>query len=108
MEFTEEFIEEKMQFVESLFERFGATALEINEKNRSKFGQRKIYKCEEKFYRTGRLEIEEEDEKPFIVVSCTDNEDYAKVGLLDDVDAFEADLSDEAIESKIKDLFEIE
>lgn len=107
MEFTEEYIEERMQFVESVFEKYGAEPQEINEKNRNKFGQRRIYKYEDKYYRTGRLEFDEDDEKPFIVVSCTDNEDYAKIGLLDDVDAFEADLSDISIESKVKDLFEI-
>lgn len=108
MEFTEEFIEERLQFVESMFEKFGAEPQEINEKNRNKFDQRKIYKYGGKFFRTGRLEFEEDDEKPFIVVSCTDNEDYAKVGLLDDVDAFEADLSDKSIECKVKDLFGME
>jgi hypothetical protein len=106
MEFTEEYIEQRMQFAESIFMSLGAECLEINEKNREKFGQRKIYKYNSKYYRVGRLEFEEEDEKPFIVLSCTDNEKYAEIGLLEDVDAFEADLSDKSVESKIKDFLE--
>ena len=48
-EMTEEAIEKRLIFMESLFEKNGATPLEINEKNREKYGQRRAFKYGDKF-----------------------------------------------------------
>ena len=40
-------IEVKLEFLESIFEKYGAVPLNINEKNMEKFHQRKIYQYKE-------------------------------------------------------------
>lgn len=100
-----EYIEKQLQTVENIFLKLGASELEINEKNRQKFGQRKIFKYNGKYYRADCLHFDEND-KVYISLSCTDDEQYANVGLLDDVDAFEIDLSEQSIENKIREMFE--
>ena len=91
---TEEGIEKKLSFVESLFEKNGATPLDINEKNREKFGQRRTFKFGDNFYRVEALKFDE-DEHPYMVISCTDDENYARIGIMDDVEALSFDMSEE-------------
>ncbi len=106
-EFTLEELEKRMDFVESVFEKYGAQPLDLNEKNREKFGQRRIYKKDDSYFRVDHMEFQE-GEKPFIVLSCTDDEKYASVGMLDDIDALEADISDEEMEIAVRRAFGIE
>ena len=94
-------LSEKMEYVESLFEKYGCTPLDINEKNRAKFGERVIYKRYDMYYRTGCMAFEDTGEI-FLVISCTDEEKYAKVGVMEDVAAFKADESDEQIEREVR------
>ncbi len=100
-EFTQDELEKRMDFVESMFVKYGAQPLEINEKQREKFGQRRIYKHEDSYYRVDHMQFQD-DETPFIVISCTDDEKYASVGMLDDIDAIEADRTDEEIEKSVR------
>ncbi len=100
-EFTRDELEKRMDFVESMFVKYGAQPLEINEKQREKFGQRRIYKHEDSYYRVDHMQFQD-DETPFIVISCTDDEKYASVGMLDDIDAIEADCTDEEIGKSVR------
>ena len=100
-EFTRDDLEKKMDFVESMFVKYGAQPLELNEKHREKFGQRRIFKHEDSFYRVDSMQFQE-DETPFVVISCTDDEKYASVGMLDDIDALEVDLTEEEMEKSVR------
>ncbi len=105
--YSKEEMEEKMSFVESLFVKYGAAALDINAKNREKFGQRGIYMYRGMYYRVDSLKFEE-DQDPYIVISCTDEDKYADVGLMEDVNAFGFDLSEEELEKEVRYALEIE
>ena len=106
-EFTQDELEKRMDFVESMFVKYGAEPLEINEKHREKFGQRRLYKYEGSYYRVDQMKFDEDD-KPFIILSCTDDKKYADIGLLEDIDAFDFGDSDEKLEKGIRYAFGIE
>jgi hypothetical protein len=98
---SQEEIEKKLQYVEAMFEKYGAKPLEINEKNREEFDERRAFLYEGNYYRTGTLEFEEHD-GPFIVISCIDSEKFAGIGLMEDVDAFAPTLTEPEIEKQVR------
>ena len=100
-ELRSEDIEAKLQFVESLLVKLGGKPLEINAKNREKFNQRVTFLLDDHYYRVERMEFEDSD-KLYVVLSCTDNEKYADIGLMDDIEAFSFDLPDEEVEKELK------
>ena len=104
---TEQEIENKLLFMESLFEKSGAIAQDINEKNREKFGQRQTYKYGDSYYRIEALNFEESGE-PYMVISCTDDEKCAQIGLMEDVEALTFDMTDEELEWQVRCVFGIE
>ena len=97
---TTKSIEKQLELVESYFVKYGCTALDIN-KNREKFEQRTTFQKEDRFYRADTAEFDESG-TVWIVISCTEDEKFASVGVMDDIGAFEANLSDEEIEQEIK------
>ena len=96
-----ETIEKQLELVESYFVKYGCTALDINEKNREKFDQRRTYLREGCFYRADTAEFDNSG-TTWIVISCTDDEKCASVGVMDDIGAFEADMPTESIEQEVK------
>ncbi len=105
--YSMESMEEKMKYVESVFEKYGAKPLDINQKNREKFDQRQIYLYEGNYYRVDHMQFDE-DSLPYLVISTIDNEKYAQVGLLEDIDAFSFDLTPEEMEKQVRYAFGIE
>ncbi|WP_029231658.1 hypothetical protein [Butyrivibrio sp. VCB2006] len=106
-ELTPEYLEQRLLYVESIFEKYGAKPLDINAKNRAKFDQRRAFLYEGNYYRTGLMEFDE-GTIPYIVISCIDDEKFADVGAMEDIDAFSAVLSDEEIEKQVRYAFGIE
>ena len=104
---TELDIEKKLIFVESLFEKNGAMPLDINEKNREKYSRRRIFKYCDKFYRVDVARFDE-DSRPYMVISCTDEDKFAQVGLMDDIEALDFDVTDEELETQVRRAFGIE
>ncbi len=99
--YSEEIIENKLKFVESVFEKCGARPLDINTKNREKYGQRVIYLYKNSYYRTDHLKFDD-DERNYIVISCTNEEKLANLGLLDDIEAFPFDIEEDELEKEIR------
>ncbi len=96
-------IEERLSYIESLFVKHGAVKTDItyegdDEKGRTVYSFNGVYAC------VGTLTFPESDE-PYLVISCSEDEKFAKVGILDDVDAFAADTPDEEIEERIRQAF---
>lgn len=104
---TEDEIEKMLVLVELLFEKNGAVPLDINEKNREKFGFRRTFKYGDKFYRVDQAKFEE-DNRPYMVISCTDNEKYAQIGVMDDIDALGFDMSEEVLDRQVRIAFGLE
>ncbi len=105
--YSEDFLEDKMKYVESVLEKYGAKPLGINKKNRDKFGQRITYLYNNSYYRVDFLKFEE-DEKPYMVISCTDEKKYADIGIMEDVEAFPFELTDEEFEKEVRYALEID
>ncbi len=100
--FSGEEVEKRLDYIENSFERNGGEALEeLNVKNREKFGQRRTFKWNGKFYRTDVIKFDE-SETPYMVISCTDDENYAKIGLMDDIDVFGFELSDAELDRHVR------
>ncbi len=104
---TEDGIEKKLIFMESLFEKNGAVPLDINEKNREKFGLRRTFKYGDKFYRVDEAKFDG-DSHEYMVISCTDNEKFAQIGVMDDIDALSVDLTDEELDRQVRLAFGLE
>ena len=67
--------------------------------NRELLGQRSAYLLNGVYY---RIDHEEYEGKVFIVLSAADEEKYAAVGLMEEIQAFSADASDETVRKKIR------
>ncbi len=92
-------IERKLSFLESMFDKYGAVATELgggDEEN-----SRTVYAKGERFYRAGTLKFPESEEL-YLVISCTDEEKFARLGIMDDVDAFAPNLTDYELEEKVR------
>ncbi len=100
-------MEQKLAFVESLFIKYGATPAKMSDKNRKKFGRRETFMYKGMYYRVDSLTFHE-GEAPFIVISCTDEDKFAGVGLMEDVGAFGFDLGEEEIEKEVRFALDVE
>lgn len=100
-------IEKKLDIIEHLFEKYGAMPLEINKKNREKFGERRIFFFHDNYYRVGRLVAEDQGDK-YMVISCIDNEKYADIGMLEDVEAIPFSADEAELEKQVRYIFGIE
>ena len=98
-------VESRLNFVETLFIELGATPTDLNRDRQLKFNERKIYRYKDGYY---SVDVVGFDEKPFIVIEFTNNDEYAANGALEDVEPFPYDLPDEKIVQEVKFAFEIE
>ena len=105
--FSDEKYEKKMCYVESIFEKYGALPLDINQKNREKYGQRRTYLYKDIYYRLDHL-IFEGDGKPYMIISRTEQAEYANAGLMKGMEAFSFELSEDRLENEVKFAFGIE
>ena len=54
-----------------------------------------------------RLSVSEIDGETFIIINAADSDDYADVGLMEEIGAISPGLSEEEMDQEIKDLLEI-
>ena len=101
----EEKVENRLLFLEEMFMKFGAVETGIVSQDTE--DGRKIYLKGEKYYRAGTLKFPDSDEV-YLVISCTDEEKYAHLGIMDDVDAFTPNLTDYELEEKVRFAFGID
>ena len=91
--------EERLSFIESLFVKYGARPTALNEKNRERFDQRQIFSLNGNYY---RAEADVFDGSLFFVLSVTDKQDYAAVGIMEDVDALPEQADDARLEQAVR------
>ena len=92
-------MEEKLKKLEELFARYGAVPTQLDEENRTRFGDRVIYELGGTFFRAGTAEF---DGRPFLILSSIDKKKFAEVGMLDDIDALPADCGEERMEKAVR------
>lgn len=95
----QEKLENRMRFAEQVLEDAGAAALDINRKNRELLGQRVTYQLNGIFYRIDHTEY---DGETFIILSATEDEKLAGIGLMEDIQAVSAGADDKTIRKKIR------
>ena len=101
-------LEEKMDYFEKVFEDNGAVRMEdFNEKNIEEFEQRHIYKYNDYYYRVDKIRFDTESE-PYIIVSGIDNEKFARIGILEELEAYPYDIPNERIEEVVPEIFATE
>ncbi len=100
-------IEEKLEYLESLFVKYGAVSTDMKY-GESEDGQKRcVYSFKGSFCCVGTLKFPESDDV-YLVISCAEDEKFAKVGILDNVDAFGADVTEEEMDEKVRTAFGIE
>ena len=103
-----ETLEKKMDRFEEIMVELGAEKKEdFNEKNIEDFGQRSVYQKGNNYYRIDQVQFET-DGLPYIIVSAIDREAFAKVGVMEEIEAFPYDIPDERIREVVKEIFETE
>ncbi len=101
-------ISEKMDYFEKILEKNGAIKRdEFNELNREEFGERVTYQKGEYFYRIDKVQFDP-DEPPYIVVSAIDKEKFAKVGIMEEIEAYPYDIPNERIEEVVPEILSME
>ncbi len=98
-------IEKRLKFLEETFIKFGAVETDIISQGDD--FQRKVFLKGDRYYKAGTLKFPDSDEM-YLVISCTDEEKYAHLGIMDDVDAFAANLTDYELEEKVRFAFGID
>ncbi len=103
-----ETLEKKMDRFEEIMVELGAEKKdEFNEKNKEDFGQRSVYQKGNNYYRIDRVQFET-DGLPYIIVSAIDKEAFAKIGIMEEIEAFPHDIPDERIREVVREIFETE
>lgn len=87
--------DKKLEFMESVFEKYGAKP--VSEDMTRGEGERRMFLYNGDYFRVGKLPTNENDET-YMVISSIDNEKYAKVGLLEDIEAVPFSTADADLE----------
>lgn len=98
-------LEQKLTYVEKMFVKYGALPLDINKKNRQKFDQRRTFQYKDSYYRADTAEF---DGQLFIVISSIDDPAFAEIGIMEDIEAFPWDISDDMLEKEVRYVLEID
>ena len=97
--------EETLRMAEGILERCGAVPTDLNERNRELLGQRTTYRYGDAYYRIDQAEF---DGKSFVILGCADNERFADIGLMEDVEAMPPDLPEQEMEKILRGAMEAE
>ena len=103
-----ETLEKKMDRFEEIMVELGAEKKdEYNKKNIEDFDQRSVYQKGNNYYRIDHVQFET-DGLPYIIVSAIDKDAFARVGIMEEIEAFPYDIPDERIREVVKEIFETE
>jgi len=100
---TERSVERKAELVEAMFLKYGAE--QVFTTGEEKYKLRRTYKYKAVYY---RLSISEIDGETFLIVNAVDEDDYADIGIMEEVAAFSPTLSDKELEREVRYLLEYE
>ena len=92
---------EKQRRLEAIFEKYGAVQTELDQFS----GEGKVYAMDDSYYRAGTAIFEG---KEFLLISCIDQEKYAALGIMEDIDVLPIDTPEERLDKAVRYAFGIE
>ena len=105
---VEKTLKHNMDLFEKIMLAHGAELMEeFDEENRDKFELRPIYKYNGNFFRIGSL-VFDEGEDPYIIVNAIDNEKFARIGIMEEIEAYPYDMPEARIEEVVGEFLEAE
>ncbi|MCR4604628.1 MAG: hypothetical protein K5639_01375 [Eubacterium sp.] len=107
-EIVEETLNNNIKLFEESMVAHGAKLMEeFDEENRDKFELRPIYEYKGNYFRMGFL-VFDEGEDPYIIVNAIDNEKFAKIGIMEEIEAYPYDMTAERINEVVGEFLETE
>ena len=97
-------VEQALNYVEEMFRKYGAEPADDASKAEL-LGLRRSYVRGGIYYRAESADFKEGQ---IIIITATDNPEYAKVGIQDNIAGFPADFPEEKIEKEVRFAFDIE
>ena len=95
--------ERRAELVEALLLKYGAK--QVFTTGEEKFKLRRTYKYNGVYY---RLSVSEIDGETFLIVNAADEDNYADIGIMEEVAAFSPSLTDKELEHEVRCLLEYE
>ena len=104
----EQTLEKNIERFEQALEVCGAKKRgDLDEKNIDKYNLRSIYEYNGNYYRIGTLSFEEEKD-PYIVVNAIDSEKFAKIGVMEEIEAYPYDMPEDRIKEVVAESLQAE
>lgn len=98
-----EALEKQLSFVEKMLVKYGAER--ISTKSQELLHNRPTYRYREGYFRMDQGDI---DGRDYILISAIEDPKYADAGIMEEIAAFPADLSEELLEKEVRYALEIE
>lgn len=92
---------EQLRHLETCFEKYGAVPTELDRFS----GEGIVYALDGNYYRAGTAVFEG---KEFLLISCIDQEKYAALGMMEDIDILPIDTTEERLDKAVRYAFGIE
>ena len=107
-ELVEKTMEKNIDRFEQAMQEHGAVLRDdLDKSNIGKFGLRPIFEYKDCFYRVGTLSFEEED-NPYIVINAIDSEKFAKIGVMEEIEAYPYDMPEDRIHEVVAEFLDAE
>ena len=107
-EMVEDTLNRNMDLFEERMVDHGAVQMEeFDAKNRERFGTRPIFEYNGNYFRIGSLTFDE-GEDPYIIVNAIDNERFAKIGVMEEIEAYPFDMPEARIDEVVGEFLESE
>ena len=95
------------RFEEAMVEAGAILRDDLDKSNIGKFGLRPIYEHNGNYFRVSTLTFDEE-EMPYIVINAIDSEKFAKIGVMEEIEAYPYDIPAERIREVVSEYLETE
>ncbi|MEE3467418.1 MAG: hypothetical protein VZQ83_03155 [Eubacterium sp.] len=95
------------RFEKAMEEHGAVLRSDLDSENIEKFELRPIYEYKGNYYRVGTLVFEGESD-PYIVINAIDNERFAQIGVMEEIEAYPYDIPEERVREVVAEVLEAE
>jgi len=79
---------------------------DLDKSNVEKYDLRPIYEFKGNYYRVGSLVFDDEKDTPYIVINAIDNQRFAEIGVMEEIEAYPYDMPEERIREVVAEFLE--